>query len=76
MWDYLDYYPWERYIDSTWKSLNRDGGPSFQQNTGLFRHDGTVWKPISNSYADDLINQHGFRYNDGWKKSPKSGQGA
>ena len=72
----LDYYPWERHNGQTWVSLNRDGGPRSQQNTGLFRHDGTKWQPVSNSESSDPDKQHGFRYNNGWQKSPKSGQGA
>lgn len=74
--DFMDYYPWERRIGNNWESLNRDGGPSVQQATGLFRRDNTKWNPVSNTEANDATKQHGFRYNNGWQKSPKSGQGA
>lgn len=72
--DWIDYYPWERMISGEFYSLNRDGGPSQQTATGLFRKVSGVYRPVGNTDSGD--DDHGFRYNNGWKKSPKSGKGA
>lgn len=73
--DFLKYYPWERMISSEWYSLNRSGGPSVQTNDGLFRKENGIWQPVYNENAS-TGEANGFRYNNGWKKSPKSGKGA
>lgn len=67
----FDYFPWERRISGTWYSLNREGPRS--TTAGLFRLNGT-WTPCTNQQSGS--NNHGFRYNNGWQRSPKSGQGA
>jgi len=72
--DWIDYYPWERRISGEFHSLNRDGGPSQQTATGLFRKVSNAYRAVGNTDGDD--DNHGFRYNGGWKKSPKSGKGA
>lgn len=72
----FDYYPWERYIEDDFYSLNRKGGPSAQREVGLFRLENNKWEPVSNDTYSDLSKQNGQRYKDGWKKSPKSGKGA
>lgn len=73
--DYMKYYPWERRLDGVWKSLNRGGSAS--TSSGLFRMEGGSWQPETNTEGlDDASHNNGFRYNGGWKKSPKSGQGA
>lgn len=68
------YYPWERKINGEWWSLNRNGGQS--TTAGLFRKVNGVWTPCTNRTVADTSQDHGFRYNNGWKKSPKSGKGA
>lgn len=68
----FDYYPWERYINDGFYSLNRNGGPSSQQSVGLFRYE-NGWQPVGNDLAS---RSDGQRYNNGWQKSPKSGKGA
>lgn len=72
--EWIDYYPWERIISGEYYSLNRDGGPSQQTATGLFRMVSNAYRPVSNTDSND--DNHGFRYNNGWQKSPKSGKGA
>lgn len=72
----FDYYPWARDINSNgvFYSLNRDG--SSQDSTGLHRYDSSNWTRVLNTYSDDITeDDHGFRYNNGWKKSPESGEG-
>lgn len=72
----FDYYPWERDIsgNGSFYSLNRDGID--QTATGLLRYNGGYWDKVSNSYSDSVSDSdHGFRYNNGWKKSPESGLG-
>lgn len=65
-----NYYPWERMISNTWYSLNRNGPDSI--SAGLFRLSGSYQKCLNSDSGDN----HGFRYSNGWKASPKSGQGA
>lgn len=69
----FDYYPWERRIGGSWMSLNRDGGMS--TTCGLFRKESNAWDPVLNSMGTGG-KANGFRYNNGWQKSPKTGQGA
>lgn len=72
---FFKYYPWERRISGTWYSLNRNGGTS--TSAGLFRMVSGSWRPCTNTSGSSVTSDdHGFRYNSGWKKSPKSGQGA
>lgn len=71
---FFDYYPWERRMSNDWKSLNREGGKS--TTAGLFRRSSGVWNPCTNTTSSDNSKNHGFRYNNGWQKSPKSGTGA
>lgn len=65
--EFLDYYPWERKINGTWKSLNRS-----ESGAGLYRKVSGSWVGLKNGGETN----HGFRYNNGWQVSPKSGQGA
>lgn len=72
----FDYYPWERDVsgNGSFYSLNRDG--STQDATGLHRFNGNNWTRVINNYASGISDDdHGFRYNNGWKKSPESGLG-
>lgn len=68
----LKYFPWERRISNVWYSLNREGSTS--TSAGLFRIRNGAWSPVTNIETGN--DDHGFRYNNGWQKSPKSGQGA
>lgn len=69
----FDYYPWQRRISDIWYSLNRNGSSS--TSAGLFRRiDGSYSK--CTNVNGDASKSHGFRYNNGWQVSPKSGQGA
>lgn len=68
----FEYYPWERRIDGIWYSLNRNGGKA--TDAGLFRKSGGAWNPCTNRLSGEP--NHGFRYNGGWQKSPKTGTGA
>lgn len=70
----FDYYPWERHLNNNWMSLNREGGQS--TTAGLFRKKNGSWTSCTNRVESNTNNDHGFRYNNGWQKSPKSGQGA
>lgn len=69
----LKYYPWERRINNIWYSLNRNGYDSTE--SGLFRRENGKWAPVLNSGIASE-EQNGFRYKNGWVKSPKSGTGA
>lgn len=62
----MEWYPWQRMISGEWLSLNRDVGSLTSMKNGS-------WKDIKNS---DMDRAEGFVYNNGWKKSPKSGNGA
>lgn len=75
--EYLDYYPWERKIGGRWMSLNRNGGPSSQTTTGLFRKKNGSWDPVRNTESTAAVDNEGFRKVNGtWTRSPKSGEGA
>lgn len=66
----FDYYPWERYIDGSWKSLNRSGTSNLQP--GLNRYSGG-WQKCTN-IAGVTDDSHGFRHNGSdWQISPKVG---
>lgn len=69
----FEYYPWQRMINNTWYSLNREGGQS--DNAGLFRM-ADVYNKCTNIQGGTASDQHGFTYNEGWQVSPKSGEGA
>lgn len=68
----FEYYPWERRIDNNWYSLNREGPDS--TSAGLFKKSG-AWNKALN-IEGDADQSHGFRYNNGWQISPKTGEGA
>lgn len=69
------YYPWQRRINNIWYSLNRSGGS--QRVIGLFRRLNNEYQPCTNKVGSTITaDDHGFRYNNGWQKSPKSGEGA
>lgn len=72
--EFFEYYPWQRMIEGRWMSLNRDGGKS--TTIGLFRKLNGTWNPCTNMDSPDISKQHAFRYNNGWQRSPKSGEGA
>lgn len=65
-----DYYPWSRYANSAWQSLNREGPD--QDNAGLHRYSGT-WNRETNreKVSNDSTYNHGHRYNSGWVASPE-----
>ena len=71
----FNYYPWARDLsgNGSFYSLNRDGAD--QDNTGLHRFDGSKWTRVTNAYGNASDDDHGFRYDNGWKKSPESGLG-
>lgn len=71
--DLFKYYPWQRRIDNIWYSLNRKGGS--QKEVGLFRLN-NEYQPCTNRMGTSTTEDHGFVYNNGWQKSPKSGEGA
>lgn len=71
----FNYFPWERKIDGSFMSLNRGGSSTSHNQSGLFRMESGVYEPVLNSPGTGGKSD-GMRYNDGWKKSPKSGQGA
>lgn len=68
----FEFFPWERRMLNTWYSLNREGPDS--TNAGLYRKTSGSWSPLKNKYSGTP--NHGFRYSNGWQRSPKTGTGA
>ena len=63
--DFLEYYPWARYVGGEWRSHNRPGGSLKRYNGG--------WKDVKNSQGPGA--SKGFRHNGStWAKSPKTGR--
>lgn len=69
--DLFDYFPWQRRLSSKWYSLDRDG--TSQNVTGLYRKVNSSWRKCTNTLSSGTSNDHGFVYNNGWQKSPRSG---
>lgn len=68
----FEYFPWERRISDEWWSLNRS-----VPGAGLYRMRNNSWGEAKNQFSSEITSKdHGFVYNNGWKKSPLTGKGA